>query len=167
MVPFVTDAALFPGSTDLWTSAEKFQFLSLGCGDEEEHAVLLCCWLLSLQIPSCLVLGSALPEGSKAAYVFVNLPDGIYLVNPCDGMARTLSFSPLLCCYCKYAFRICLRIDGCYVSNDFGGNRYYAEKHLWEHSAKFTSQPVAVRSQCEFRSGVCANRIYDLRHFGS
>lgn len=83
MVPFVTDAALFPGSTDLWTSAEKF--LSLGCGDEEEHAVLLCCWLLSLQIPSCLVLGSALPEGSKAAYVFVNLPDGIYLVNPCDG----------------------------------------------------------------------------------
>ncbi|EPB70266.1 hypothetical protein ANCCEY_10655 [Ancylostoma ceylanicum] len=60
-------------------------FLALGCGDEEEHAVLLCCWLLSLQIPNCLVLGFALPEGSKAAYVFVNLPDGIYLVNPCDG----------------------------------------------------------------------------------
>ncbi|VDN28888.1 unnamed protein product [Cylicostephanus goldi] len=82
-IPFVADPALFPGSTDLWTTIEKF--LSLGCGDEEEHAVLLCCWLLSLQIPSCLVLGFALPEGSKAAYVFTNLPDGIYLVNPCDG----------------------------------------------------------------------------------
>ncbi|KAK6725633.1 hypothetical protein RB195_004134 [Necator americanus] len=82
-IPFVTDPALFPGSTDLWTTNEKF--LSLGCGDEEEHAVLLCCWLLSLQIPSCLVLGFALPEGSKAAYVFINLPDGLYLVNPCDG----------------------------------------------------------------------------------
>ncbi|VDL81270.1 unnamed protein product [Nippostrongylus brasiliensis] len=82
LIPFVSDAALFPGSTDLWTT---FQFLSLGCGDEEEHATLLCCWLLFLQIPSCLVLGFALPEGSRAAYVFVNLPDGLYLANPCDG----------------------------------------------------------------------------------
>ncbi|PIO71835.1 hypothetical protein TELCIR_06258 [Teladorsagia circumcincta] len=83
MVPFVSDPVLFPGSTDLWTTTEKF--LSLGCGDEEEHATLLCCWLLSYGIPCCLVLGSALPEGARAAYVLVNLSDGIYLVNPCDG----------------------------------------------------------------------------------
>ncbi|KJH45645.1 hypothetical protein DICVIV_08295 [Dictyocaulus viviparus] len=83
MIPFITDPVLFPGSTDLWTSNEKF--LSLGCGDEEEHAVLLCCWLLSLEITSYLVLGSSLPEGLKAAYVLVMLPDGIYLINPCDG----------------------------------------------------------------------------------
>nr|CDJ86660.1 Protein MKS-6 [Haemonchus contortus] len=83
MVPFVVDPVLFPGSVDLWTTTEKF--LSLGCGDEEEHATLLCCWLLSFGIPCCLVLGFALPEGAQAAYVFVNLSDGIYFVNPCDG----------------------------------------------------------------------------------
>ncbi|PIO70984.1 hypothetical protein TELCIR_07128 [Teladorsagia circumcincta] len=83
MVPFVSDPVLFPGSTDLWTTTEKF--LSLGCGDEEEHATLLCCWLLSCGIPCCLVLGFALPEGARAAYVLVNLSDGIYLVNPSDG----------------------------------------------------------------------------------
>ncbi|KAK5986278.1 hypothetical protein GCK32_003158 [Trichostrongylus colubriformis] len=83
MVPFITDPVLFPGSTDLWTTVEKF--LSLGCGDEEEHALLLCCWLLSYGISCCLVLGFSLPEGARAAYALVNLPDGIVLVNPCDG----------------------------------------------------------------------------------
>ncbi|KAK6023752.1 hypothetical protein OSTOST_10451 [Ostertagia ostertagi] len=109
MVPFVTDPVLFPGSTDLWTTTEKF--LSLGCGDEEEHATLLCCWLLSFGIPCCLVLGKitgfakesinshlyhccsgfALPEGARAAYVLVNMSDGIYLVNPCDGSVYSSS----------------------------------------------------------------------------
>ncbi|KAK5973701.1 hypothetical protein GCK32_007822 [Trichostrongylus colubriformis] len=95
MVPFITDPVLFPGSTDLWTTVEKF--LSLGCGDEEEHALLLCCWLLSYGISCCLVLGFSLPEGARAAYALVNLPDGIVLVNPCDGSiyASTDAMCPL------------------------------------------------------------------------
>ena len=62
-----------------------FQFVSYGCGDEEEHALLLCCWLLGSRIPSFVVLGSALPDGEKAAYVLVELPEGNLLVNPSDG----------------------------------------------------------------------------------
>ena len=37
-----------------------FQFVSIGCGDEEEHAVLVCCWLLGLHIQCYLVLGRSI-----------------------------------------------------------------------------------------------------------
>ena len=40
-----------------------FQFMSTGCGDEGEHAVLLCCWLLAANIECYLILGTAFPEG--------------------------------------------------------------------------------------------------------
>uniref|UniRef100_A0A1I7XGA4 C2 domain-containing protein n=1 Tax=Heterorhabditis bacteriophora TaxID=37862 RepID=A0A1I7XGA4_HETBA len=82
-IPFLADPLLFPGSCDVWTTLE--QFVAIGCGDEEEHAILLCCWLLSIHLPSYIVLGTALPEGEKAAYVLTYLPQSIFLLNPCDG----------------------------------------------------------------------------------
>lgn len=35
----------------------------MGYGDEDEHAVLLACWLMYLNIPTYIIIGSALPEG--------------------------------------------------------------------------------------------------------
>lgn len=83
-IPFVADPIMFPGVLDLWATAE--QLLTIGCGDEEEHAILLFCWLLQLEFPSVLLLGTALPEGPKGAYVLVELPQGSpLLVNATDG----------------------------------------------------------------------------------
>lgn len=38
------------------------QFLDLLAGDEEEHAVLLCNYFLSLGKKACLIVGTAIPE---------------------------------------------------------------------------------------------------------
>uniref|UniRef100_A0A914YU20 CEP76/DRC7 peptidase-like domain-containing protein n=1 Tax=Panagrolaimus superbus TaxID=310955 RepID=A0A914YU20_9BILA len=66
--------------------------LTIGCGDEEEHAVLLVCWLLHLHLSAALILGQALPEGSKAAYVLVQVENNIsLLVNPSDGNVYSIS----------------------------------------------------------------------------
>lgn len=39
------------------------------CGDEEEHALLLFSWLAAIKIDCAILLGRALPEGNRAAYV--------------------------------------------------------------------------------------------------
>lgn len=45
--------------------------LKIGCGGIEEHAILLTCWLLGMDLTAYLVLGHGLPEGLNAAYVLV------------------------------------------------------------------------------------------------
>ncbi|KAI1716265.1 coiled-coil and C2 domain-containing protein 2A [Ditylenchus destructor] len=83
-IPFIADPVMFPGNCDLWTTADEM--LTIGCGDEEEHAILLVCWLMSLEIPAALILGTSLPEGPKAAYVLVQFDElESWLINPCDG----------------------------------------------------------------------------------
>ncbi|KAI1724496.1 coiled-coil and C2 domain-containing protein 2A [Ditylenchus destructor] len=83
-IPFIGDPVMFPGSCDLWTTVDEM--LTIGCGDEEEHAILLVCWLMSLEIPAALILGTSLPEGPKAAYVLVQFDElESWLINPCDG----------------------------------------------------------------------------------
>uniref|UniRef100_A0A7E4VS45 C2 domain-containing protein n=2 Tax=Panagrellus redivivus TaxID=6233 RepID=A0A7E4VS45_PANRE len=83
-IPFVTDPIMFPGVSDLWTTTE--QLLTIGCGDEEEHAILLACWLMSLQLPTVLILGHSLPEGAKGAFVLVQINSHLHLLaNASDG----------------------------------------------------------------------------------
>uniref|UniRef100_A0A914PPB6 CC2D2A N-terminal C2 domain-containing protein n=1 Tax=Panagrolaimus davidi TaxID=227884 RepID=A0A914PPB6_9BILA len=89
-IPFIADPIMFPGVVDLWTTTE--QLLTIGCGDEEEHAVLLVCWLLHLHLSAALILGQALPEGPKAAYVLVQVENNVsLLVNPSDGNVYSIS----------------------------------------------------------------------------
>lgn len=60
--------------------------ITIGCGDGEEHAILLVCWLLSIGVTAALLLGTALPEGPKAAYALVQFDENVsWLVNPSDG----------------------------------------------------------------------------------
>uniref|UniRef100_F1KQY7 Coiled-coil and C2 domain-containing protein 2A n=1 Tax=Ascaris suum TaxID=6253 RepID=F1KQY7_ASCSU len=86
-VPFIADPNAFPDLRDVLTSAD--QFLAIGCGNEEEHAVLLCCWLLHLNITAYLLLGSALREGPSAAYVLAFIDTKMMILNPTDGHCYT------------------------------------------------------------------------------
>ncbi|VDP86645.1 unnamed protein product [Echinostoma caproni] len=81
LIPYESDAAYFRGLSDLWCTSD--QFLHMVCGDEEEHAVLLACYLLHLEqlrqtteseehtaspLQIYLCFGEALPEG-QTVYV--------------------------------------------------------------------------------------------------
>jgi hypothetical protein len=68
LIPFRDDWSVFGGETnDVWCSSQ--QFLELGCGDWEEHAILLCNFLNYYDQSkrtgqqSYIVLGRGLPEG--------------------------------------------------------------------------------------------------------
>uniref|UniRef100_A0A8D1ZA42 C2 domain-containing protein n=1 Tax=Sus scrofa TaxID=9823 RepID=A0A8D1ZA42_PIG len=72
----------FAGICDLWSTSD--QFLDLLAGDEEEHAVLLCNYFLSLGKKAWLVMGNAIPEG-PTAYVLTQEQSHYLIWNPCSG----------------------------------------------------------------------------------
>uniref|UniRef100_A0A8C6QJK4 Coiled-coil and C2 domain containing 2A n=1 Tax=Nannospalax galili TaxID=1026970 RepID=A0A8C6QJK4_NANGA len=82
LIPFLPDTVSFAGICDLWSTSD--QFLDLLAGDEEEHAVLLCNYFLSLDKKAWLVMGSAIPEG-PTAYVLTWEKNHYLIWNPCSG----------------------------------------------------------------------------------
>ncbi|XP_062068693.1 coiled-coil and C2 domain-containing protein 2A isoform X4 [Lepus europaeus] len=82
LIPFLPDTVSFAGICDLWSTSD--QFLDLLAGDEEEHAVLLCNYFLSLGKKAWLVMGSAIPEG-PTAYVLTWEQNHYLIWNPCSG----------------------------------------------------------------------------------
>ncbi|XP_015427337.1 PREDICTED: coiled-coil and C2 domain-containing protein 2A isoform X3 [Myotis davidii] len=82
LIPFLPDAVSFAGICDLWSTSD--QFLDLLAGDEEEHAVLLCNYFLSLGKKAWLMMGNAIPEG-PTAYVLTREQSHYLIWNPCSG----------------------------------------------------------------------------------
>ncbi|XP_045038678.2 coiled-coil and C2 domain-containing protein 2A isoform X4 [Desmodus rotundus] len=82
LIPFLPDSVSFAGICDLWSTSD--QFLDLLAGDEEEHAVLLCNYFLSLGKKAWLVMGNAIPEG-PTAYVLTREQSHYLIWNPCSG----------------------------------------------------------------------------------
>eukprot|EP01135_Chromosphaera_perkinsii_P000381 Nk52_evm28s78 gene=Nk52_evmTU28s78 len=89
MIPFVDDAVAFSGDStcDLWTTSD--QFLELGAGDEEEHAILLCNYFLYFKKNAWVVLGKGIPEGNTA-YV-LTYESSYRLWNPSKGISYETS----------------------------------------------------------------------------
>ncbi|XP_008590568.1 PREDICTED: coiled-coil and C2 domain-containing protein 2A, partial [Galeopterus variegatus] len=94
LIPFLPDTVSFAGVCDLWSTSD--QFLDLLAGDEEEHAVLLCNYFLSLGKKAWLVMGNAIPEG-PTAYVLTQEQSHYLIWNPCSGhfYAQFDTFCPL------------------------------------------------------------------------
>ncbi|XP_054564055.1 coiled-coil and C2 domain-containing protein 2A [Eptesicus fuscus] len=82
LIPFLPDSVSFAGLCDLWSTSD--QFLDLLAGDEEEHAVLLCNYFLSLGKKAWLMMGNAIPEG-PTAYVLTREQSHYLIWNPCSG----------------------------------------------------------------------------------
>jgi coiled-coil and C2 domain-containing protein 2A len=74
LIPFIEDSRKFEDLTDMYCTPQEF--LDIGEGDYEEHAILLCCYFKyidskrddGLKVESYLVFGEAIPEG-RTVYV--------------------------------------------------------------------------------------------------
>ena len=82
LIPFVEDYLSFFDRFNVWCTSTEF--LDLLAGDSEEHAILLCNYLLALGKDAFVVIGSASPEGDTT---WVMIRDGrkCLLLNPCSG----------------------------------------------------------------------------------
>ncbi|XP_034386922.1 coiled-coil and C2 domain-containing protein 2A isoform X2 [Cyclopterus lumpus] len=102
LIPSLPDRVSFSGACDLWSTCD--QFLTLLAGDEEEHAVLLCNYFLSMGKKAWLTIGTAIPEG-PTAYV-LTFEQGRYLIwNPSSGQfyGQYDTFCPLQTVGCLVA----------------------------------------------------------------
>ena len=77
LIPFMSDWSVFGGeNSNVWCTSQ--QFLDLGCGDWEEHAILLCNFLNYYDqskrtgMQSYIVLGRGLPEGDTVYTLRMN-----------------------------------------------------------------------------------------------
>ncbi|XP_046545533.1 LOW QUALITY PROTEIN: coiled-coil and C2 domain-containing protein 2A-like [Haliotis rubra] len=82
LIPSVSDAVVFPGLCDIWSTSD--QFLQMLAGDEEEHAVLLTNFFLGLSKKAYLLIGSAIPEG-PTAYVLTEEGSDFWIWNAGTG----------------------------------------------------------------------------------
>uniref|UniRef100_A0A3Q1BCK6 C2 domain-containing protein n=1 Tax=Amphiprion ocellaris TaxID=80972 RepID=A0A3Q1BCK6_AMPOC len=82
LIPSLPDRVSFSGACDLWSTCD--QFLTLLAGDEEEHAVLLCNYFLSMDKKAWLIIGTAIPEG-PTTYVLTYEQSRYLIWNPSSG----------------------------------------------------------------------------------
>ncbi|XP_067085744.1 coiled-coil and C2 domain-containing protein 2A [Osmerus mordax] len=115
LIPSLPDNVSFAGVCDLWSTCD--QFLTLLAGDEEEHAVLLCNYFLSLGKKTWLIIGTAVPEG-PTAYVLTYEQSRYLVWNPCSGQF-----------YGQYDTFCPLQAVGCLVSAD----------NVWFNTQVYTS----------------------------
>lgn len=72
-------------SSPIWSTADET--LRIACASPDEQGILLCCWLLGLQLSSVLLLGKAMPDGPNCAFVLVQFggDQEHWLISPGDG----------------------------------------------------------------------------------
>ncbi|XP_053499289.1 coiled-coil and C2 domain-containing protein 2A isoform X3 [Ictalurus furcatus] len=120
LVPFLPDSVSFSGVCDLWSTCD--QFLMLLAGDEEEHAVLLCNYFLSMGKKAWLIIGTAIPEG-PTAYVLTQEHNRYMIWNPSTGQY-----------YGQYDTFCPLQTVGCLVNADnvwFNIQTYATPTRMW------------------------------------
>ncbi|XP_033609176.1 coiled-coil and C2 domain-containing protein 2A isoform X2 [Cryptotermes secundus] len=103
MIPMIAGSTLFPGLFDIWLTCD--QVVRLLSGDSEDHAVLLCCFLMHLGKKAWLLLGVGIPHG-PTAYVLTREEEqhkfSYWLWDPSSGQKYSIqdSFCPLQKVFC-------------------------------------------------------------------
>ncbi|XP_047192617.1 coiled-coil and C2 domain-containing protein 2A isoform X3 [Scophthalmus maximus] len=113
LIPSLPDRVSFSGVCDLWSTCD--QFLTLLAGDEEEHAVLLCNYFMSMGKKAWLIIGTAIPEG-PTAYVLTFEQSRYLIWNPSSGQyyGQYDTFCPLQTVGCLVnADNVWLNIQEC------------------------------------------------------
>ena len=83
LIPFLSDRVALPGFTGIWSLHNEF--LEIGAGDWEEHAMLLCALLLGHGLDAYVLLGNAVPDG-RVAWVLTYTSGGqVRIWNPAAG----------------------------------------------------------------------------------
>ncbi|XP_058494610.1 coiled-coil and C2 domain-containing protein 2A [Solea solea] len=118
LIPSLPDRVTFSFTCDLWSTCD--QFLTLLAGDEEEHAVLLCNYFLSMGKKAWLIIGTAIPEGTTA-YVLTFEQSRYLIWNPSSGQF-----------YGQYDTFCPLQAVGCLVNAD---NVWF---NIQEHASPMT-----------------------------
>uniref|UniRef100_A0A7S3GGL9 C2 domain-containing protein n=1 Tax=Palpitomonas bilix TaxID=652834 RepID=A0A7S3GGL9_9EUKA len=83
LIPFINDWMTFEGKEDIWCSSD--QFLDLMAGDWEEHAILMCNYLLYYRKEAYVITGRAIPEGDTCYVLVRDADNNIKLFNPSSG----------------------------------------------------------------------------------
>ncbi|XP_074523807.1 coiled-coil and C2 domain-containing protein 2A isoform X2 [Halichoeres trimaculatus] len=120
LIPSLPDRVSFSGVCDLWSTCD--QFLTLLAGDEEEHAVLLCNYFLSMGKKAWLIIGTAIPEG-PTAYVLTHEQNRYLIWNPSSSQF-----------YGQYDTFCPLQTVGCLVNAD----------NVWFNIQEYTSPMTMI-----------------------
>ncbi|VDI43750.1 coiled-coil and C2 domain-containing protein 2A [Mytilus galloprovincialis] len=83
LIPHVSDAVVFPGLCDIWSTCD--QFLRMNVGDEEEHAVLLTNFFLGIGLKAWIIIGTGIPEGPTAYVLTEDGTNGFLIWNANTG----------------------------------------------------------------------------------
>ncbi|OAF71700.1 Coiled-coil and C2 domain-containing protein 2A [Intoshia linei] len=124
LIPFISDAEMFSGICDIWSTCD--QFIHMLQGDDEEHALLLLAYFKYIEIECWLLMCNAIPEG-KTAYVLTYDKKGAYTIwNPNTG--ENFSHNDP---YCP------VQIVGCLINHE----------NIWVNI-----QPIAKPSEVDFNT---------------
>ncbi|XP_050815260.1 protein CC2D2B [Gopherus flavomarginatus] len=82
LIPCVSDTLDENADVDIWMTSEHC--INLAVGNKEEHAVLLCNYLLYFGKKAWILLGTSMLEG-KVAYVLTHENEEYFLWNPLNG----------------------------------------------------------------------------------
>ncbi|CAF0892399.1 unnamed protein product [Rotaria sp. Silwood1] len=77
LIPFLSDTVIFPGLCDIWETSD--QFLRTMSGDDEEHAVLLNNYFLTLNKNSWIAMGVSIYSG-PCCFVLTKEPGQRYAI---------------------------------------------------------------------------------------
>nr|XP_056706060.1 protein CC2D2B-like [Euleptes europaea] len=150
LIPCISDTVDENNGVDVWITAEHC--ISLGVGNKEEHAVLLCNYFMYIGKKARVLLGTSVLEGN-VAYVVTQENREYFLWNPLSGQCYKQfdAFCPLQSIDCLISwenvwFNVQQNNSPMYVSFDISKEGFWKQflPYNFQHSKTQTVQPEEI-----------------------